>query len=546
MKLSVIYAVLFSICSLSSIATVTNESLRSPQNQVFQFCYEDTLTYESNNKVNTAAYLWIPENCIRLKGLLVLCRNVTEHTLVGHPAIREICRKNNLGILWCVPSFFSTSNKDPSKSVEFLQKILDDLANQSGYSEVATVPWLPIGESGHLLMVDHLLDGAPDRCIAGIYVKNAHYFCKNRSTPILVAVGTAQEWDQDKIDIRKNWREFSFYGSILKEHKAYPTWPISLVIDGGSGHFDCPEWMVEYLAEYIDTAARNRLSKDSDQLLPINYNLGYVTGLPVPKGNPIAVHQFKSTPKTNSELPWFFTKSLAEKSYAAAAINWNAATQLPAFADSLGKPALMLFRGVTNPVPIQFEHDGVTFSISSTFLKQIPKNFLHAGEKLAVPESEAVPEWICGPIIPIGNNKFQISLDRTWKNSPVCVALRNIGTDNIRAIAEPGYINLEPNTKGIIQHISFNKLPGFVSQKQSIILRATTDSNMPVSFFVVSGPAIINKNELIFTSIPPRTRYPVKVTVSAWQWGRSDEPKIQTANIVTQSFYITSDKKILP
>jgi len=541
-KTKFLYTIITLISCIYCHATPNPETLRSPQNQVFQFCCDDTFVYSSTIRVHATTYLWIPENCKKLKGLLVLCRNVTEHTLVGDLRIRNVCAQNDLGILWCVPSFFSTENKDPSKSVQFLQHIIDNLAVQSGYTELSIIPWLPMGESGHLLMVDQLLDAAPNRCIAGIYVKNAHYFCKNRTTPILVAVGTSQEWDQNKIDIRARWKDLGFYDSIIKEHKANPYWPISLLIDGGSGHFDCPDWMIEYFAEYIDTVSKLRLSSESTTLRPINYETGYVTGLPLPKKNPVIAHQYKSDSKEDNFLPWFFNKSLAQKSFTAASINWNAKSQLPAFADNTGRPIPMYFRGITNPIPTSFESDGITFSVHSTYYTNIPENFLHAGEKLSVPEDEALAEWICGPIAPLGNNKFQIALDRTWTNSPICIALRSRGSKTTRAIAEPGYINLSINTEGKVQHISFTPLPTNVAGNESIPLNANSDSKMPVSFFVVSGPAIIKQNRLIFTAIPPRAKYPIRVTISAWQWGRATEPKVQTAQIVTQSIYINSSQ----
>jgi len=44
--------------------------------------------------------------------------------------------------------------------------------------------------------------------------------------------------------------------------------------------------------------------------------------------------------------------------------------------------------------------------------------------------------------------------------------------------------------------------------------------------------------KLIFTHIPPRSVYPIKVTVVAWQWGRSTPPLVQTAPLVGQTFMI--------
>ena len=53
-----------------------------------------------------------------------------------------------------------------------------------------------------------------------------------------------------------------------------------------------------------------------------------------------------------------------------------------------------------------------------------------------------------------------------------------------------------------------------------------------------SGPAYVDGNRLILTAIPPKTTYPVKVTVIAWQYGKNSDPKIKTAEPVKQTFYI--------
>src|SRR5207249_2180064 len=37
----------------------------------------------------------------------------------------------------------------------------------------------------------------------------------------------------------------------------------------------------------------------------------------------------------------------------------------------------------------------------------------------------------------------------------------------------------------------------------------------------------------------PGAKFPVKVTVVAWQWGRSTDPKIKTAERVERSFFLT-------
>ncbi|MCY3018813.1 MAG: hypothetical protein NTW87_07270, partial [Planctomycetota bacterium] len=73
-------------------------------------------------------------------------------------------------------------------------------------------------------------------------------------------------------------------------------------------------------------------------------------------------------------------------------------------------------------------------------------------------------------------------------------------------------------------------------------LVATSDAGLPVSFFVVAGPAIVREKTLVFTPIPPRSRLPVTVTVAAWQWGRRGDAAVQMAEVVQQTDRLTAPK----
>ena len=55
----------------------------------------------NGSKTTARAYLWVPEECKKLRGILFLCANVPEMMLAGHPEIRKVCRENDLGIIWC-------------------------------------------------------------------------------------------------------------------------------------------------------------------------------------------------------------------------------------------------------------------------------------------------------------------------------------------------------------------------------------------------------------------------------------------------------------
>ncbi|MDX6765233.1 MAG: hypothetical protein SFU85_00420 [Candidatus Methylacidiphilales bacterium] len=519
-------------------------------NQVFQFMQNGTCTAWSDGQPSKAtSYLWIPENCRKVRGLLILCANVPEHRLVGHEEIRKVCAALDLAIVWSVPSFMNFRKTPEGKkmqdeiqtTVDFLQQQLDGLARSSGYDEIATVPWLPIGESGHLLMVDALVENRPERCIAGIWLKNSHLPPKNRQVPALVVFGTAQEWTQDKSDIRTKWNDIGkTYEGILEQRARNPEWPLSYVIDGHSGHFDCSERLTAYLVHYIECAVRARLSDDGSPVLkPVALASGYLADLPVPG------HENKPVQRADkpAALPWYFDEASAQEAQAIAAINWKAATQLPVYLDKENKVLPHDFNGITNLKELAYEDDGLTFTVRGGMAESIPEGFLNAGEKLDRAPGEPVFEWLCGPIEALGDGRFRISVDRVWLGGGATyIALRHPGNAEIRGVVQPAGLDLRGairNKSGKPQKITFDPIPDVPAGTPSLALKAVSDSGLPVRFFVVSGPAVVQGEQLEFTRIPPRSKFPVEVNIAAWQWGRSTEPSVKMAEIVTQTFRIT-------
>ena len=528
---------------------------QTPVNQVFQYMQSGTCkTWADSSKTEASLYLWIPENCRKVRGLLIICANVPEHRLVGHSAIRKVCEANDLGIIWGVPSFMNfrkSTSKDNktlnmaleySTTVNFLQQLLNGLAHSSGYPEISTVPWLPMGESGHLLMVDALVENSPERCMAGIWIKNNHLPPKNREVPALVIFGTSQEWGQDKEDIRTRWNNIgSEYDKVLKERQQHPNWPLSYVIDGTSGHFDCSERITKYIAGYIDQVAKARLSKDnSPELRPVALEKGYTTDLPVPGHTNCNVCLWSKASPEGKSLPWYFDKLTAQEAKSIASINWKAQSQFPGYLDAKGNILPYDFNGITNFSSLEMEEDGITFKIRGIMLDRIPANFVGAGEKLARAPGEPVAEWLCGPLEPLGKNRFRIALDRTYEKGATYIGLRQKGNDSIRGIFEPAGINFRAiqNNDGKVQTIIFENIQDVKAGTKTILLKAKSDAGLPVRFYVISGPAIIKNDRLILTKIPPGSRFPVGVTVAAWQWGRGIEPKVKTAKIIRQSFNI--------
>ena len=110
----------------------------------------------------------------------------------------------------------------------------------------------------------------------------------------------------------------------------------------------------------------------------------------------------------------------------------------------------------------------------------------------------------------------------------------------MRGVEQPFQVLFDVNQQGAVQKIDFGSIPDVTAGVKAIHLSAKASSGLPVHYYVVAGPATIEKNDLIFDSIPPRSKFPIPVTVVAWQWGSSTDPKFQTAPSVAQTFQINS------
>ena len=525
------------VVSFGLFAACVAKAERSPVNQVFQYSVSGVNESWGKEMAKKAVlHLWIPEKCERLRGLLIFGANVPEHMLVGHPAIRRACAKNNLGIVWAVPSFWNFSKITKGRDdlqVAFLERLLQQLADKSGYSEVASVPWLSIGESAHLLMVGGLLTERPERCIAAICVKNPGP--KSDAVPILWTLGTGQEWRQKETDIREAWTNVESYEGWVK-NRAKGNAPLSIIVEPGTGHFYCSEEMAVYFADYIAVACKARLPDDAGgELRPVQISSGVFASLPIPgQSSPWIVPAAKAAPE-EANAAWFFDAKLARDAQRLSSADWNAAPQLVGFVAGEGSGVdSFAFNSVTK---ITIRCDG-EFEVGTELLDSIPDGFVGAGEPLSRAVGSPTLEWICGPYEKISPSRFRIALDRTWGHGAAYLIAQHEGDKSARRTVQPAHLTFEKNTEGKPQRITFEPIPDVVEGTPSIPLVAHSDSGLPVDFFVSHGPAKVESDYLVFTEIPPRSRFPIEVSVSAWQWGRHSEPQVQTAPVVTQRFHI--------
>ncbi len=191
------------------------------------------------------------------------------------------------------------------------------------------------------------------------------------------------------------------------------------------------------------------------------------------------------------------------------------------------------------PLKFQPGQDGLTFKVEGGFLSEIPPELIGAGTKLGHAPGPIKFRIITGPAIQTGPETFRIQFDRGGMGGPIWIQEEHPGDDQYRHAVQPGQMVIPPKLdKGKPQTITFPKIENQKAGVKSIKLEAVSDSGLPVDYYVLAGPAEVEGDTLKLTPIPVRSEYPVKVTIVAYQWGRTIEPLYQSAQPVEQTFTI--------
>ena len=84
------------------------------------------------------AFLWIPEDCMQVRAVMIGTHNMCEETLFENELFRREMKEARCGIDMDYPPDGTSSGKRISGSPEAYWQMLDDLAETSGYGELKT------------------------------------------------------------------------------------------------------------------------------------------------------------------------------------------------------------------------------------------------------------------------------------------------------------------------------------------------------------------------------------------------------------------------
>jgi hypothetical protein len=511
--------------------------------------YQWSVAMPQSSSGERRAYLWIPPDCLRVRGLVIGLQNMLEKPMFEDPAIRRAAADSGLGIVWIAPG--SEGKGTPldqefsprDQAVSVLQQTLAALAQESGYSEVAFSPLLAVGHSAATPFVWGMGEWNPARVFAIIPIKGWYPGHAPRGVPVF---RVAQEWAEFTDQWGENWVR-SERPSALKLRADGGQALVGEFLDAGAGHFDWTPEGAKIVALFIRKAALYRLPEGAplDQpvtIKPVEFKSGWLIAaskLGTPEGKPVAASDWPGDAKNAF---WYFDRELAE------AVNQYALERLAK------KPEAIDFFVDDRPVPLvkngfadlhpQLQGDGVTFKVAADYLDESPTTNLFSGEKLGRAEGPVLFRVGSGGLRQAGPDTFQVALDRgsvarqgpPWE--PWVLAYQP-GDAEYRPADRPAHVWIQTRlTEGKSQTIKFPEIPNQKVGASSVKLAAVSDSVLPVQYFVVSGPVELVGDTLKFTDAPPRTRFPMRVIVAAYQWGRGAEPKVQSGGPVFRSFLL--------
>lgn len=489
------------------------------------------------------AYLWIPEHCKQIKAVLVAQHNMEEISILEDKDFRRHMGELNVAQVWVCPSF-NHGFDFTDGAWETLDGLLKDLAKESGYEELATVPLIGIGHSAAAGWPYYLAAYKPERTLACISVSGQWPYYRDG----LLCKDIWGKRNLDKIPCLETMGEYeaahTWSNEGLKERKEHPLLPLSMLACPAEGHFAYTPEKARYIALYMKKAMQyGHVDPTKTGWLMERWKKDEL-----PSCRPAPVSRYEGDP---AHAFWFFDREMVEATLKYQSRYRNLKPQLVSVAQE-GKIVPQQNTHLQVHPAFRPEADGITFRLKPVFLDTVPGESHRLSNWTGLPvgtsighsvKGKPVMEMITGPAVLRDSETFQVSWNRgtlwTSEKADIVFAITHPGDDEYKPAVQQAQITIPVQIKdGKRQRIEFKPLNDIRRNTRFVTLQAVSDSGLPVGFYVESGPAYIEGNRLIITPIPPKAVFPVKVTVVAWQYGRKSNPRIRTAEPVRQTFYI--------
>lgn len=522
------------------------------------------------------AFLYIPPGVTTVRGVLIGQHNMLEEPVMEHSAVRQGLADAGMAAIWVTPAFDGGFNFTANTNTPVVfQNMMDGLAAESGYTELSKTPVVWIGHSAMSEApyffaawdTQHsVATGEPKRCAAAISLQGFYPGRHNVDQP------TYANSDLAGVPIMYIEGEYADANgratSTLSFRNSTAGTIISFFGEPGGGHFDWNNRNCEYIGMYLRKLSTYRLpaTAAADGTATLQTIDPSTQGWKAdrwrkgqsPTASPAPVASYSGNA---SEAFWYFDQEHAETTHNAylpvkTTYQLLGYTQNGSLVNQIESHLQVEPSFVADP-----SGDGLTFKLGTAFLDTVPATSSRLTGWSGLPVGSAIGHSnngpilinrVSGPVEMLSPDTFRIAFDRVGTNNIfgqtrsrdiVLTAVHEGDSTYVRAVQQAQIRIPLPLTSGTAQTISFTQPADQLNGASTLNLSASTTgtatyAGATVDFYVREGPAKVSGNTLTFTTLPPRTKFPVKVTVVATQYGRNIAPLLQTATPVTRTLWI--------
>ncbi len=494
----------------------------------------------------SAAFLWIPPKAQQVRGVVMGGMTLAERELAKDQDIRKACAKENLAIVFLKCGLGAVD----------VQKVLDDLANASGYRELSVAPLFFVGHSAGGPQAKACAIGMANRCFGLVQYRGGIPGGPESVPPGLPSLMMIGQFDE--------------FGGIMRNDAGRETWEggrdalasfraahernlASMVVEPGAGHFAWSDRNAAYLAMFIRKAAQMRIpdwpanATEPVRCKEIDHRSGWLTDLTIksPGGFPPA--RFGQYQGDASKAAWHFDREMAEATVAYHAGGFGKKDQFVRWSDPVWVDAGARFFFTK----LAWVDDGQTLEVHPVYADTYPKTqpngsgprWADAGRPVGHSTAVIRVRQVSGPVVAVGDQRFRMQYDAlapATESSRVTFMAFSVGDREFRYTEQVGMMprGFSGLKSGRDQTIAFPPLGNLTADNDPVRLKATSDAGLPVEYHVAHGPATVVDGRLTITEMPIRAKFPIQVKVIAWQFGRGVEPLVKSASPVEQTVLI--------
>ena len=488
---------------------------------VYQWSVTLPTIVSSETNSHPTAYLWIPEHCNQVRAVVFGQHNMCEETLFDHPDFREKLSELGFAIVWLTPGI-NQQWKIEDGCQQAFDQMMNDLAAVSGYSELKNVPIVPLGHSAmatfpwnfaawnneRTLAVISYHGDAPRTNLTGYGRENLEWG-RNRNIdgiPGLMIEGEFEWWE-------------ARVRPALAFRMMYPESCVSFLCDAGHGHFDVSDEVVDYIGLFLEKTAKYRLpyAQPIDGKVTLN-TVDPQYGWLAERWHPNQTQRAKTAPVADyagdiHDAFWYFDQEIAEATEQYYAREHNKKNQYLGFKKE--NQLLFFDKNLHSQIEtsINLKRDGLDFHLKAIFTDS-----LHQKEIKEHSSNPPLISIICGPVKEINDTTFsvwfnRVGFDNFKRSGGICMLASSCGDETYKSTVQQVSIKVPINAyKYTWQQMNLNSLKNVTIKEKAVKL------NPKVNYYVKQGPAEIQNNKLVFTNIPPRSKFPIEVTVVAWQF----------------------------